>query len=160
MAQTTPAKKTDGALARREPLDFVEAMQAEMDRFFRPFGFGLFAPRDRQAPAMRLPHTDIYEEGHDLIVSAELPGITKDNIAVTFEQGDLVIKGEQKSEQETKEKDFYRMERHYGSYYRRIPLSFEAKPEQMTASFKDGVLEVHIPKPAVEQAKAQQIPVK
>ena len=160
MVQMTPAKKTNGALARREPFDFVEAMQAEMDRFFRPFSFGLFAPRDRQAPALRLPHTDIYEEGDDLVVSAELPGITKDHIAVTLEQGDLVITGDQKSEQETKEKDFYRMERQYGSYYRRIPLAFEAKPEQMTADFKDGVLEVHIPKPALAQSKAQQIPVK
>jgi HSP20 family protein len=78
---------------------------------------------------------------------------------VTLDQGDLVISGERKVESEVKEEHVYRMERSYGSFYRRLPLPEEVLPEQIEATFKDGVLEVRLPRPK-GQPKAQKIALK
>jgi HSP20 family protein len=93
------------------------------------------------------------------VVEAELPGVQKEDTEVTLEQGDLVIRGERKAREESKEQHYYRMERSYGTFHRRIPLPFEVKPEQITANFKDGVLEVQVPKPPQEQPKPKPIAI-
>jgi HSP20 family protein len=93
------------------------------------------------------------------VVKAEVPEVKKEDIDVALEGGDLVIRGERKAEQEVKEEDYYRMERSYGSFYRRIPLGFEVKSEQVQAKYTDGVLEVSIPKPAETALQAQKIKV-
>jgi HSP20 family protein len=104
---------------------------------------------------------DVYEQAGALVVKAELPGVKKEEIEITLEEGDLVLRGEHQAETEVKEEAFYRMERSYGSFYRRLPLAGDVKPEQITATLTDGVLEVRIPKPA-EEAKTtpQKIAVK
>jgi HSP20 family protein len=171
MAQQTEEKaavpvQSEGrqaAMARRDPFELFDALEEEMARFWRsPWRIGpwtLGRPLRRLAPAPWTPRIDVYEKGGNLVVKAELPGIKKEDVRVTLEGGDLVIRGERKEEHEVKEEDYYRAERTYGSFYRRLPLPFETTAEQITAGFSDGVLEITVPKPAEDKPKAQQIAV-
>lgn len=165
-ATTAPATGVERRLRRFDPFAMLDEMQDEMTRFwgqswpFAPLApRAVFRPRRRLEPITWLPSTDIYEKHGSIIVKAELPGMKKDDIAVTLEEGDLVIKGERRAENEVKEDAYYRMERSYGSFYRRIPLGFEVKAEQITASYEDGVLEVQVPKPPQGQPQTHTIPL-
>jgi HSP20 family protein len=111
------------------------------------------------APTTWSPSVDVYEKDNTLMVKAELPGVKKEDIAITLDQGDLLIRGERKAEHEVKEEQYYRMERSYGSFYRRIPLPSGVKADQIKATFNDGVLEVRIPTPAQEQPQEQKVPL-
>lgn len=102
------------------------------------------------------PTIDVFQDGSDLVVKAELPGVKREDVEVTLEEGDLVLKGERKEEKEVKEEHYYRMERSFGSFYRRVPLTGEVKPDAVHASFKDGVLEVRVPQPQPAAAKASE----
>ena len=156
---TTQLAKTGATrLAQWKPFALVESLQDEMERFLWPLGFGGPALRDRLLRGTRTSQTAIYEQGSDLVVSSELPGVLKDEISVTLQRGELVIQGETKAaaEQET---DYFRRERHYRSYYRRVQLPFEVQPGQVMATYTDGVLEVRIPNPDGPAAAKQNIPV-
>lgn len=104
------------------------------------------------------PIVDVFEEKDDIVVKAELPGIEKDNIEVNLTDHTLTIKGEKKKEEEIKEENYYRAERSYGSFLRTLELPRDVRADQVKASFKNGILEVRIPK--TEEAKAKEIKVK
>ena len=168
----TDSGKTGSALATREerrvqrwdPFQMFDELQNEMMRLFGQAG-PLIGPgplsrpglRPAMTPAAWLPTVDVFEQDDALVIKAELPGLKKENIEVTVDQGDLVLRGERKVENEVKEDRYYRMERTYGSFYRRIPLPPNVKAEQITASYKDGVLEVRIPKAAQQQPQPRTI---
>jgi HSP20 family protein len=168
MAQTAtvPAKSENGHPRRRDPFEMFETIQEDMGRLWSqtwPFGAWPLTRRTSpviQSPARWAPRVDVFEKDGSLVVTAELPGAQKEDIEVTLDQGDLVIRGERKAESEVKEAEYYRMERSYGSFYRRLPLPFETTADQIQATYKSGVLEVRIPKPAtVDQPKAQPITI-
>ena len=173
MTQQTEANaaapvKSDGRpspIIRRDPFELFDALEEEMARLWRspwrigPWMLGRRPGAMGPVPASWTPQVDIYEKDGKLVVKAELPGIEKEDVQVTLEGTDLVIRGERKEEHEVKEESYYRSERSYGRFYRRIPIAFEATAEQITAAFKDGVLEIAIPKPAAETPKAQPIAV-
>jgi HSP20 family protein len=94
-----------------------------------------------------------------MFVKADLPGVKKENVTVTFEEGYLILKGERKEEKEIKEESYYRSECDYGAFMRRIPLDFEVDPGLIKAVFKDGVLEVRVPILAAKTPPAKEIPV-
>lgn len=155
MTEQTEPKKS---LARREPFGRLQELQEEMERWFgRPFRL----PRMRffEDGTAWAPAVDVYDDGKEMVVKAELPGVAKDDMSIALEDDELVIKGERKSEKEVKEEHYYRMERQYGSFYRRLPVPAGTTAEAITASFKDGMLEIRMPKPAEEKAAAKQIPV-
>lgn len=104
------------------------------------------------------PIVDVFEEKDDIVVKAELPGIEKDNIQVNLTDHTLTIKGEKKKEEEVKEENYYRAERSYGSFLRTLDLPRDVRADQVKASFKNGILEVRMPK--TEEAKAKEIKVK
>jgi HSP20 family protein len=104
------------------------------------------------------PAVDLFEEKDDIVVKAELPGIEKEQIEVNVTDHHLTIKGEKKKEEEIKEKDYYRCERSYGSFLRTLELPREVKADNVKATFKNGVLEVRLPK--TEEAKAKESKVK
>jgi len=91
------------------------------------------------------PSTDVYRENNDLVVKADLPGMKKTDVEVKVEDGYLVVSGERKHEETKEERDYYRSERSYGSFYRRVPLPEGTDPDAVTAKCDDGVLEVHVP---------------
>ena len=136
----------------------MRASEREIDRAFRdffhwprlremePFAF----PRDLR---MQVPSLDVYEEKSDVVVKAEMPGMSKDDIDITLSDSTLTLKGEKKKEEEVKEKDYYRCERQYGSFYRTVELPSEVKSDGVKATFKDGILEVRLAKSAESKKK-------
>lgn len=104
------------------------------------------------------PTVDLYEEKDDIVVKAELPGIDKNNIEVNLTDHTLTIKGEKKKEEEVKKENYYRAERSYGSFLRTLELPRDVHADKVKASFKNGILEVRMPK--TEEAKAKEIKVK
>jgi HSP20 family protein len=104
------------------------------------------------------PAVDLYEEKDDIVVKAELAGMDKENIEVNLTDHTLTIKGEKKKEAETKEKDYYRSERSYGAFLRTLELPKEVHADKVKANFKNGILEVRLPK--TEEAKAKEVKVK
>ncbi len=104
-----------------------------------------------------LPKVDITEEKDRVIVRADLPGMKQDEIDVEVDDGVLTIKGERKQETESKEGKTYRVERSYGSFLRSFTLPAGVDGSKVNAAYKNGVLEVVMPKR--EEAKTKQIKV-
>lgn len=130
---------------------------SRFDTFFNDF----FYPTRSDAAEERLwgwnPVVDVYENDDAIVVKAELPGMSKDQITVDVEGRILTLKGERKSENETNEDNYYRRERSYGRFERSFSLPAEVDPEAIKAEYKDGVLKVEVPKP--EARKPKQITV-
>jgi HSP20 family protein len=104
------------------------------------------------------PLVDITEDDKEYLISADLPQVSKDDVKVVVENGSLIIKGERKSETEHKDKKVHRIERTCGSFLRSFSLPDDADGNRITASFKDGVLRVSLPK--CEEKKPKQIEVR
>jgi HSP20 family protein len=100
----------------------------------------------------------VFEEKEDIVVKVELPGMNKENIEVNLTDHNLTIKGEKKKEEEVNEENYYHAERSYGSFLRTLELPREVHADQVKASFKNGVLEIRMPK--TEEAKARETKVK
>jgi len=146
------------------PLWPVAAWEREFDRMFDDFRRMLPWPRLRQAerfPAameLQVPAVDVYEKADAVVVKAEIPGMSKEDIEVDLNDSVLTITGEKKHEEEVKEHDYYRCERLFGTFSRTIQLPVDVKTEQAKATFKNGVLEVRLPK--TEEAKRKAVKVK
>lgn len=103
------------------------------------------------------PALDVSEDKENFVLKADLPGLKKEDIHVSVENGILTIEGERRSETEQKEKDYHRIERSYGRFFRSLNLGTSVDDAKIKANYKDGVLEVTVPK--VEKAKAKTIDV-
>ena len=168
MAEQTrmPMKRDDASPRRWDPFEMFESFQDEMDRLWRrpnPFWTGAIPTLFRGGAGRSVswaPRMDVYEKDNTIVVKAELPGLKKEDVQVELDDGSLVIRGETRTESEVKEDSYYRMERSSGSFYRRIPLPVDAKPEDIQATMNDGVLEVRIPRPAQSKPEAKKIAVK
>lgn len=147
---------------RWDPFSMLTELETEMDRVFgRRLPFMQPLRRYTGAPGGEwAPSTDVYEKDGNVVIKAELPGVKKEDIDVSVEQGDLVLKGERKSEEEVKEDDYYRMERFAGTFYRRFPLPDGIDEDQISADYNDGVLEVRVPKPASGKSESRKISVR
>jgi HSP20 family protein len=123
----------------------------EMDRMIR--GDGSATESESWTPAM-----DVQQCNDSLIVSAELPGLKKEDVKVEVNDDSLVIQGERKQQHQEDHPGYHRWERNYGRFYRAIRLPEGAKADQVKAELKDGILAVSIPVPEA-QKKSRQIPV-
>ncbi len=103
------------------------------------------------------PAVDIKENKDAYKVVMELPGLSKDDVQISLEDGVLIVKGEKKSEQEEKEGDYQYYERRFGKFERMFRINSEIKQDQVDASFKDGILTIELPK--TETAKPKQIAI-
>lgn len=155
-----PWKKNDkNVLVRREEEPFY-AFRHEMDRLFDEFfggGFGL-APfggsRFMESFGDFSPRVDVTENEKEVRITAELPGLEEKDIDVSLSNDVLTISGEKKTEKEDRSDNYYRMERSYGSFQRSIPLPTEVDTDKCDATFKNGVLQITLPKvPSKESAK-------
>lgn len=165
MAKNESEEKAVATKKPGEIVSRVEDLEHWMERFMddmwrRPFP-SLFGG-DRWLPirpqSLRMPSIDVYEEKDSVVVKAELPGMQKEHVEVNLVGQNLTIKGEKKEDKEVKEDDYYRRERSYGSFLRTIALPCDVKSDEIKASFKDGVLEIRMPK--TEEAKKKSISVK
>ena len=148
------------AEARRAPVAFEETEGWFKDFFRRPFP--LMGPG--WWPGFRVPEleevappVDIFEEGENVIVKAELPGMSKEDIHVTLTEDTLTVSGEKKKEERVEKKDYQRLERSYGSFRRSFTLPVEVQNEKAAAKFKDGVLEIRVPKSEEAKKKEKKI---
>ncbi len=139
-------------------LELRERINQLFDSFWEdPFGM---VPTFEQTLAGFSPRVDVTETDKEIKVEAELPGMDEDDINVTFDRDVLTISGEKKAEKEEKHKNYYHMERHYGSFHRAIPMPVEIDADKIDAKFKKGVLTITLPKTKEAQASAKRIAVK
>jgi HSP20 family protein len=133
-------------------------MNSLFDDFFSGFdvapraltgGFGAF-----------VPSVDIKESDKDFTIYAELPGVDEKDVEISVTNDSVTIKGEKKEEKEDKRKNYYYLERSYGSFNRTIPLTAETDANKAQASFKNGVLNIIIPKTQSAKAKGTKVPIK
>lgn len=104
------------------------------------------------------PPVDIFEKNDHLVIRAEIPGVSKDDMDVRIENGVLTLHGERKHETEVKEENAYRMERVYGAFTRSFSLPTTVDATKVAATYKDGILEVTVPK--AETAKPKKVDIR
>ncbi|MHB8136808.1 MAG: Hsp20/alpha crystallin family protein [Smithellaceae bacterium] len=139
------------------------SLQRQMNCLFDDFFSGFdVAPNSFAAGGFGafMPSIDVKESEKDFTVRAELPGVDEKDIEVTVTNDAVTIKGEKKEEKEDKGKNYYYMERSYGSFNRVIPLTTETDANKAEASFKNGVLNITIPKSQTAKAKGTKVPIK
>lgn len=139
------------------PIREFERMRRDMDRLWDSF-FEERPRRKGEEVGEWLPSLDVSETKNNLVVKAELPGMDPKDIDISLNEGILTIKGERKQEKEEKEENYHLIERSYGSFTRSVRLPGEVKSEMISASYKDGVLKVTLPKS--EEAKKKEIKIK
>jgi len=126
-------------LIRWDPFRELEGIQARLNRMF--------------------PAVDIQETDNEFILKADLPDVKKDDVKVALENGVLTVEGERKKEKEEKGKRFHRIERAYGKFVRHFTLPTEVDAANVKAEFKDGVLNVQLPKAAIAKPRAIDVKV-
>lgn len=160
------------------PFRLMHRMIDEMDRLFENFGFGrlgLIGPSRFSAlspwsdiddvfsstrTAVWAPPIEVLERDNKVVVRAELPGVSKEDINVEVEEGVLTISGERRQEEEESREGYFRSERRYGAFSRSIPLPEGVDTEQVEANFRDGVLEIALPKPEGASARRRRIEIR
>ena len=165
-------KKEELELARKtpefNPFGMMRRFTKDMERLFDDFGglsFPGFFNRDFFPFGTEfkefdwMPQIEVLKSNGDLMVKADLPGLTKDEVKVELTGEALTISGERKEEKEEKREGFYRTERNYGRFFRQIPLPEGAKTDKANAVFTNGVLEVRIPV-AKTESHARKLEIK
>ncbi len=145
------------ALMRWFPGREIDRFRREIDRIFDEFFSSERFPALGVQEGVGFPLLDVYDAGDKIVVKAELPGVDKDDIELVVKDNELIIKGEKKKEEEIKEDNYYYSERSFGSFVRSIRLPVEIKADEVKAKFKNGVLEIELPK--VEEARPKEIKI-
>jgi len=137
----------------------MRRLSDEMSRFFGNFGFGtdLSTSFDR---GLSIPQVDVLRRGDDLVVRADLPGLSKENISIDVSGDVLTIRGERRDESREEREGYYWHERSSGSFARRIPLPENADVDHASASFENGVLEVRLPAPESNRSRDRHINIR
>jgi HSP20 family protein len=144
----------------------------EMDRLFESFGFGRsFFPSEfgsgallgygeqQSASALWAPHVDVVERDGKLLISADLPGVKKEDVKVEVNQDSVILQGQRHQERTSNDRGYFQSERSYGSFYRVIPLPEGANIDSATAIFRDGVLQIELPAPS-QQSRGRTLEIK
>jgi HSP20 family protein len=145
------------ALARWTPMGNLQSFQDEMNRLFNQFFRGGNGEEAGWGLRTWTPPVDIYETDDALVLKAELPGVSKDDVSVEVHQNTLILRGQRKHEAEVKEEHYHRVERAYGTFQRSFVLPTLVDQDKVQATYKDGVLELHLPKS--EAAKPKRIAI-
>lgn len=146
-------------LVKWDPFRELEDVSARLNRIFGRTATRSEADRELLKVADWMPSVDISETGASYLIKAEIPGVNKDDVKVTIQNGMLTIQGERKQEKEEKDKKFHRIERSYGSFVRSFSMPDDADESAVKAEFKDGMLNVTLPKSEKAKAKAINISV-
>jgi len=142
-------------VSRWDPYRDLYTLQHRINQAFGETG--LAAARDAEGFGAWLPPVDVVEEGDNLIFRAELPGVSRDDIEVKVENGTLTLRGEKRQEKETTADSAHRIERVYGTFHRSFTLPSSVDAEKIKARYRDGVLELVLPK--ADQAKPRRIAI-
>jgi HSP20 family protein len=140
------------AIVRWEPVRDMATLQGEMNRLFNGFFDG-----ERDVPRRWTPAMDLLEAEDHLLLKADLPGLSEDDVQIEVRDNVLTVSGERKAESEEKGEGYYRVERAFGGFSRSLTLPEGVDHERIEASFDKGVLQVRIPKP--EERKPRRISI-
>lgn len=144
------------ALVRWAPARELYPVPAEINRFFNTL-FDTATPVAAHGVRRWTPALDVVESDGEYVVRADLPGIGEDDVSVEVKDGRLRISGERKSEHEDRKDGYTRIERSFGRFARSLSLPEGVDPESVRASFQQGVLEIHVPKPEAPKAHTVEI---
>ena len=145
------------AIVRWDPFQDLISLQERMNRLFEQTLDRSQGEREGMVAGTWAPAVDIYETPDSIVLQAELPGLSKDDIDIQVRDNVLTLKGDRRSEKEVKEGNYLRVERAYGGFQRAFTLPAAVQADKVRAVFKDGVLDVSIPK--AEEAKPKQIKI-
>ena len=149
-------------LVKFNPVRELMDVEREFNKIFNSWGnrFGISKKEDDEEyeNAVWMPLTDIYEDNDNYFIKADLPGVKKDNLKISYTDGILSLSGERSEEKETKDAKCHRIERSFGKYYRSFNLPKEIKEDKIKAEFKDGQLTVTVPK--ADEVKPKEIEIK
>ncbi len=144
------------AIVRWDPFRDLISIQDRMNRLFEQT---LARTREEEgiAASTWMPAVDIYETPDQVVMKAELPGLTREDIEINVRDNTLSLRGQRKFEKDVKEENYLRIERAYGSFQRSFTLPVTIQQDKIKAVFRDGVLELTLPK--AEEARPQQIKI-
>ena len=145
------------ALARWTPMGNFQSFQDEMNRMFNEFFRGGTGEEAGWGLRTWTPPIDIYETDDALVLKAELPGVSRDDVSIEIHQNTLILRGQRKHETEVKEEHYHRVERAYGTFQRSFMLPTQVDQEKVQATYHDGVLELRLPKS--EAAKPKRVAI-
>ncbi len=145
-------------LMNTNPFKDPEEERSEMDRFWDTFLFGVPQKRDSWGEAEWLPAADVMETKSEIVVDLEIPGMDPKEFDISLREGTLTIQGEKKQEKEEEEENYRLIERRYGAFTRSISLPQEVQSDKISASYKNGILRVTLPKS--EEKKRKEIKIK
>ncbi len=134
------------------PFREIDNFSREMENFFDRTPFSLFG---RTAT----PRVDVYETEKDVVVKAEIPGVSREDLNVFVDEYSVRISGQTKRDAEFRDENMFRSERFYGSFSRTVPLPVEVKSDKARAEYKDGILSVIVPKAETSQTRARKIDI-
>ena len=161
-----PKKKAEGSIYKHhdQEADYLSNFQNSLndlfnDFFRRPFGLNTFS-ENFPAQSSFLPELDISDTEKELRISADIPGMKAEDIDIQLDGATLTISGDKTTEKEDKGKHFYRQERSHGSFLRSIPLPEEVEEDQISASYKQGVLNIILPKTSPKTGERNRIKIK
>lgn len=148
------------SIVRYDPFRDLDRLQSEMNRLFE----GVIAPTGErgtgqmtQSTRVWSPAVDVAESQTDIVLRAELPGIKPEDVDIELTGDTLTLRGERKFESEERKDDFVRVERSYGRFQRSFTLAVPVNADAVKASYKDGVLEIHLPKSEANKPRKVQV---
>ena len=147
------------AVVKWDPFRDMLTIKDRMDRLFEDSLNRFRGAEEDMAHSTWSPSVDIYETADDIIIKAEIPGVNKKDIRIELKDNSLYLNGKRKLKKELKEENYHRMERSCGAFSRIFSLPTSVKQDEIKAKFKNGVLQINIPKLEDETEKAVNIDV-
>jgi HSP20 family protein len=144
------------AIIRWDPFRDIVTLREKMNRLFEDAVTARGEERDMISSTWT-PSVDIYETEHEIVLTAEVPGIDEKDIDIKIENNTLSIQGERKFEKETKEENYHRIERSYGSFFRSFTIPHNIDQEKIAAEHESGVLRVVLPKKPESKPKKVKV---
>jgi HSP20 family protein len=145
------------SIVRWDPFKNIATLQDRINRLFEDAFPSKSGGEDFSSGDWK-PLADIYDKGDSIMICMEIPGVKKEDVSIEVRENILTLKGSRAPDTDIKEENYYRRERNFGSFQRAFTLPPLVDPDNIRAKFKDGILEVEIPKP--EESKPKQITVK
>jgi HSP20 family protein len=145
------------ALVRWTPMGNLQSFQNEMNRVFNEFFRGGNGEEAGSGLGTWTPPVDIYETDDGLVIKAELPGVSKDDVSIDVHQNTLILRGQRQPDAGVPQDRYHRVERTYGPFQRSFVLPTMVDQEKVQATYHDGILELHLPKS--ESAKPRRIAI-
>ncbi len=146
-------------IVRFDPFEDMVRLQREVNRLFEDNTRSGGSRNGSELTAARTwaPAVDIAEDRNEIVLKAELPGLKQDDIDIELTGDTLTIRGERKFEDEQRKDNYVRMERSYGAFQRSFTIGVPVQNDGVSASYKDGVLEIHLPKSEATKPKKVQV---